>query len=545
MYTCVYPIQDTTIYEQYPYINAGIDSILEISKIKNGSVYESRPIIQFDLSEINSKISKFNLTNIKYVLKLFIAEENEVENSYAIEAHPVAQQWDNGNGKYYNQPATILGASWKNNKANSEWILNASASGVDSNYSTVSGGGNWYTASMGSQTFTYDNNSNIDIDITGMVNLWKSGSIQNNGIILKLSGSDYCNVKCYSYDTNTIFQPRLEILSDDSIYITGSNEYSNIIVEASESLYTPSVILDTTLNYTNTYDILIIQSESQYTHTNSASMIIPTTNSLAGDFYTGSISGMTLSGSYIGSFDGYVDFETFVGSVENMTFYGYIYNESTARYYSESMLIDALDISGSLKGVIVHADTIDASFSNTTISGSYVGVFNIDYSEELRQTTSSYEVIMPTQQTLYEYYASQSYHITGSNILYEIPNINTAVVSIQNFVGEYKIDSVITHQLYVRERFPELRYTTESAYLRETYHLPENSCYAIKDLITQQYIIDFDPIYTKINCDTTGNYFSVDCGILYPQRYYEIAIKSIDDNNNEKYFDGYKFKIIK
>ena len=41
------------------------------------------------------------------------------------------------------------------------------------------------------------------------------------------------------------------------------------------------------------------------------------------------------------------------------------------------------------------------------------------------------------------------------------------------------------------------------------YALPENSYYAIKDLDTNEMVIDFDTTYTKLSCDTSGSYFKL------------------------------------
>ncbi len=44
---------------------------------------------------------------------------------------------------------------------------------------------------------------------------------------------------------------------------------------------------------------------------------------------------------------------------------------------------------------------------------------------------------------------------------------------------------------------------------------------AIKDLDTNEYVVNFDNNYTQISADSTGNYFDVYMSGLEPERYYE------------------------
>jgi hypothetical protein len=66
------------------------------------------------------------------------------------------------------------------------------------------------------------------MDIKSMVRAWISGSIPNDGIILKHSNSveddteDYGIVKIFSKETHTIYQPKIRIGWDDQIFTTGS-----------------------------------------------------------------------------------------------------------------------------------------------------------------------------------------------------------------------------------------------------------------------------------------------------------------------------------
>jgi hypothetical protein len=68
----------------------------------------------------------------------------------------------------------------------------------------------------------------IRMDVTSIINLWVSGSLPNNGFIIHHSLEneentlDYGLLKFFSKETNTIYEPKLEIVWDDSIFTTGS-----------------------------------------------------------------------------------------------------------------------------------------------------------------------------------------------------------------------------------------------------------------------------------------------------------------------------------
>jgi hypothetical protein len=78
-----------------------------------------------------------------------------------------------------------------------------------------------------SQSFDYTT-SDINMDITNIVKGWLCGCVPNEGIILVRSletvatnGID-STIKFFSKETNTIYQPYIDISWDDSVYTTGS-----------------------------------------------------------------------------------------------------------------------------------------------------------------------------------------------------------------------------------------------------------------------------------------------------------------------------------
>jgi hypothetical protein len=116
--------------------------------------------------------------------------------------------------------------------------------------------------------------------------------------------------------------------------------------------------------------------------------------------------------------------------------------------------------------------------------------------------------------------------------------------SLDNNPGVFYTDSVNRFSINVREDFPARTFQTASLYTNNKY-LNSSSLYAIKDLDTNEFVVDFDPNFTKISCDPiNGNYFDVYMNGLEPERYYKILIQTIISGSTVVKDDNYYFKIV-
>ncbi len=133
-----------------------------------------------------------------------------------------------------------------------------------------------------------------------------------------------------------------------------------------------------------------------------------------------------------------------------------------------------------------------------------------------------------------------SLYETGS-----LPPIQTAdlFVALDNNPGEFYLDSVNRFRLNVRPDYPTRVFLTQSIDTINHY-LPEGSSYALKDLDTNEYIIDFDSEFTKISCDSQSNYFDIYMNGLQPERYYKILVKTTVNGSTIIKDDQYYFKVI-
>jgi len=99
-------------------------------------------------------------------------------------------------------------------------------------------------------------------------------------------------------------------------------------------------------------------------------------------------------------------------------------------------------------------------------------------------------------------------------------------------------------RINVRDQYPARAFQATSVYLNNK-ALPTASYYSIKDLDTEEIVVDYDTTYTKISCDSTGMYFDVYMNGLEPERYYQILIKTTIAGTTLVLDDNYYFKIIR
>lgn len=117
------------------------------------------------------------------------------------------------------------------------------------------------------------------------------------------------------------------------------------------------------------------------------------------------------------------------------------------------------------------------------------------------------------------------------------------IISLPNNTGEYELQAVKRFRLNVRPQYPTQIFTTSSIYTTN-YILPSSSYWSIKDLDTNEVVVDFDTTYTKLSADSTGNYFDVYMNGLEPERYYKILIKTLIDGTTKIIDQDYYFKVI-
>ncbi len=116
-------------------------------------------------------------------------------------------------------------------------------------------------------------------------------------------------------------------------------------------------------------------------------------------------------------------------------------------------------------------------------------------------------------------------------------------VSLAENPGVFLSESVNRFRLNVRPKYPKVVFATASLYTKQHYLPSGSSLYAVKDLDTDEYVIDFDAQYTKLSADTTSSYFDLYMNGLEPERYYKILIQATAGGSTTIYDDNYYFKV--
>jgi hypothetical protein len=225
MYYFVTSSKDATLYLQQPSQNTGRDEILEVSKTYYGNLKDvAHTLIKFDTDTLSSKISSGEVTMSEATLLLRECESDEIPLDYTIYANIVSGSWEMGIGTRFDDISSD-GVSWKQRNNNVEWLDDDYATGVTGSLNGY--GGTWFTGSESTQSFSYES-TDISMNVSSSLNEWISGTYSNEGFILRHSSvfendtNDYGQLKFFSKETNTIYQPKIRIGWDDSSFTTGS-----------------------------------------------------------------------------------------------------------------------------------------------------------------------------------------------------------------------------------------------------------------------------------------------------------------------------------
>lgn len=236
MRTFIKTKQDATIYQRFPTLNAGLDEIVEVGKVvkdtDNAKMYASssvRTLLTFDGIQQNAYTS-----SAEYYLNLYLADAKNVTRYQTIEICPISQSWIEGSGYFYQNVKNVEdGATWKTAKVQY---------GTETTWSMA--GGNFTTLLTSSYQFSdIPLTSNVRINITNLITphieglptaeAIASGSASAlvppwNGLMIKFPTADETNqnnignIKFFSGNTHTVFEPTIEVVWRDQVFNTGS-----------------------------------------------------------------------------------------------------------------------------------------------------------------------------------------------------------------------------------------------------------------------------------------------------------------------------------
>lgn len=531
-----------------------------------------RSLLKFDLSFISQSIVLGDVTDPKFYLKLYVTEARELPVRYTIFVFPLTQPWVQGDG-YFSDGGSNEGVSWnwKDKYSGSVWFTpqrnDLVTSSIDylGNYGYVSesflrGGGTWFNVPC-SQSFSYES-SDVNVDVTPIVNSWLNKSIENNGLILicseetNPSGSN-AHLFFFGKETNTIYSPRLDIAWNDQIWSTGSFGTGSVTITSIFPRFSGSISNGTSITGKiasgslsgNAY--LIINQNGEI---NSESTILTygKTETVDGVTIEGNVSG-TSSIDYNGV--RYITASLVTGDFVGCEVFGEV-NQSVITGWISGSFNERLFLNHGLSGNIptIHEYTTTA-FQNSPVKGDLLGyvsasnfsggTFNgIFTNGSLKGAIATIPFTGSYSYLTSSFTYTSSVIITGS--LFSILDTEKPfTVTIQNLKKEYSFGDNPRINIFAREKLPLKNFEKspqQTAYVI-TKLLPSSSFYAIKDNETEKFVVDFDN-YTKISCDLNGHYFDLNTSALEKERYYKVLIK-IDclDGNNYTFDNNNIFKV--
>jgi hypothetical protein len=226
----LFPTKDASLYSEFPSTNTGLDQILEASTyLKTGTPYVSRYLIEFSTTEIQNVLNnKVGDSSFATYLRNYSALVTSLNTDSKLEVKTVSGSWNMGTGKLGYSPAVENGCSWvwRSYSGSNAWV----STGSDS-----------YASPVYSQSFSYGSTTDINVEVTPSVLSWYSGSIPNDGFLVKQpdavefvqNPNVVTTFKYFSIDTNTIYPPSLEFKWDDYTFNTGSS--TNTILGSAET----------------------------------------------------------------------------------------------------------------------------------------------------------------------------------------------------------------------------------------------------------------------------------------------------------------------
>jgi hypothetical protein len=109
---------------------------------------------------------------------------------------------------------------------------------------------------------------------------------------------------------------------------------------------------------------------------------------------------------------------------------------------------------------------------------------------------------------------------------------------------EYKDTEVARIRIYSRNKYPQ-KSPTNLFPTQTVNKLPATTYYSVIDAATDEVIIPYDDIYTKVSCDNTSNFIYIDMNGFMPERYYRLQFKIVDGFTEQYVDDDIYFKVVR
>lgn len=213
--------------------NMGASDSLEVfslyGQVTTSSLEKSRILVKFPTTDILADRTAGNLPasgSVKFFLRLFnVQHPFTLPREYYLNVSAVSQSWDEGYGldmeSYSDNGFGMLngfGCNWEYAQSGVLWSETGSTSFTNTDVSQ----------------FFKNGNEDLNVDVTSVVEQWISGSLVNNGFLIKMSGSfedgsrreSFYTKKFSARGTEYFYsRPVIEALWDSSLRDDRSNFY--------------------------------------------------------------------------------------------------------------------------------------------------------------------------------------------------------------------------------------------------------------------------------------------------------------------------------
>ena len=239
---------------------------------------------------------------------------------------------------------------------------------------------------------------------------------------------------------------------------------------------------------------------------------------------------------------------TYSGSLQSpdVSEAGYIYNTGGGTWYTSS--ISNTSYSQKFNRLTNNLNIEVTDYVNDMISGSRPNngfIIKRNPTEETGSvkygacqffSNNTHTIYVPTLEVRWD----DSSFTTGSLSALTADNITLYPKDLNS---EYRELSKAKIRVVGRETYPQRSFSDSNPYTTIKY-LPQTTYYQVRDVETNLVLVPYDTTYTKLSCDSTGNFFNFWFNTLQPERYYQFEFR-IDRDDKKQYFDGHVFKVVR
>jgi len=453
--------------------NAGYADVMEVYSIygrqASGSQELSRVLVQFPITEISADRTAGDIPasgSVSYYLRLFNAQHSKtVPEDYKITVNPLSQSWQEGTGldleTYKDETRGNIGSNWMSASNTAGWTDIDGAQIV---------GGSIITSSadyLYEQTFE-TGLEDLEIDITPLVESWLDGTIDNYGILVKLSSS----YEAYFSSSSGLDSGSVIHNTDGAT----TSYYTKRFFARGSQYFFKRPVIEARWNSRVTDD----RGNFYY-----SSSLAPAADNLNTLYLYNYVRGQLTNIPAIGTGEIYVD----------------LYSGSSAP--AGAALIQSVNTPAT--GGWVSTGIYTASVCLTAASTPLTSLFDVWYSGSTQYFTGS---ITPTVQA-----ASQT------------SRKPTYFLNITNNRGRYRSDETARFNLYVRNKnWNPTIYTVARTNVPTT--TIESASYRVYRTLDGYEAIPYgtgSDLHTLLSHDVSGNYFDLDMSLLEPG--YQYAVK--------------------